>query len=120
MLTRIRIAAAALALCAACSTASADTKSHRKAAEDLLKVMGTETQLQKSLDQVLEIQAKSNPQLAPFKDVMKTFFAKYLSWEGLKEDLIDIYAPFIKRRPDEPDKYQFDRSDADETPPPGK
>ena len=74
-----------------CSAALADEKSHRKAAEDLLKIMGIEDQLTRSIDQSIDIQIKANPQIEPFREVMKKFFTKHLSWAGLKEDLIGIY-----------------------------
>lgn len=76
----------------AASSASADEKSHRRAAEELLKVMGMEKQLQSALDQTLDVQVKANPQIAPFKDAMGRFLSKHMSWAGLKEDLITIYA----------------------------
>ena len=91
MKTTIRLALAVAILSGVASTSSADTKSHRKAAEELLQVMGVETQLDKSIDQALEIQIKSNPQISPFKDVMKKFFSKHMSYAGLKEDFITIY-----------------------------
>ncbi|MFO0954828.1 MAG: DUF2059 domain-containing protein [Isosphaeraceae bacterium] len=72
--------------------ARGDEKSHRKAAEELLLTMNVDRQLQSSIEQTIEIQAKANPQLAQLKDVMKKFFEKHMSWEGLKEDMISIYA----------------------------
>ncbi len=91
MRTKLSHLLAAAIIFAACSTASADQQSHRKAADNLLKVMGVENQLQTSIDQMLELQVKSNPQIAPFKDAMKKFFAKHMSYSGLKEDFITIY-----------------------------
>ena len=92
MLTKSRYFFFAVAiLLIAGSTPLADTKSHRKAAEDLLTVMGVETQLQSAIDQTLDMQIKANPQIEPFKDVMKKFFLKYMSWSSLKEDIVTIY-----------------------------
>ncbi len=91
MTTKLPRFLAAAILFTACSTASADQESHRKAAENLLKVMGVEGQLQTTIDQMLELQVKSNPQIAPFKDAMKRFFTKHMSYSGLKEDFITIY-----------------------------
>jgi uncharacterized protein len=73
------------------STSFADTKSHRKAAEDMLDVIGVETQLQSAIDQTLDMQIKANPQIAPFKGAMKKFFLKYMSWSSLKDDIVSIY-----------------------------
>ena len=74
------------------SASLADEKSHRKAAEDLLVAMGVEKQLQNGIDQMVDMQAKNSPQIAPFKDTMKAFFSKHMSYAGLKEDLISMYA----------------------------
>ncbi len=82
---------AAAILFTTCSTAFADQESHRKAADNLLEVMGVENQLQTAIDQSLDLQAKSNPQIAPFKDTMKRFLTKHMSYSSLKEDFITIY-----------------------------
>ena len=74
------------------SNALADETSHRKAAEELLVVMGVEKQLQDGIDQLVENQVKVNPSFAPFKDTMKAFFSKHMSYAGLKEDFITMYA----------------------------
>jgi hypothetical protein len=69
----------------------ADEKSHRKAAENLLKEMNMEKQLVASIDQMVDLQVKTNPQLAPFKEVMKKFLNKHMSMNSLKDDMITIY-----------------------------
>jgi hypothetical protein len=92
MTTRFRsLILAALILGVAAPAALADKASHRKAAEDLLKVMGMEKLLKDGIDQSLDIQIKANPQLEPFKDTMKDFLYKHMSWESLKDDLVTIY-----------------------------
>jgi len=73
------------------SNATADTKSHRKAAEDLLTAMGVEAQMTKAIDTQLDAQAKMAPQLAAMKEPMKKFFDKYMSYASMKEDLITNY-----------------------------
>jgi uncharacterized protein len=92
MRTRIPLFLAVVTVLVSAATSAADQKSHRKAAEDLLKVMNVDKQMQTAMDQMLDLQVKSNPQLAPFKDVMKRFFAKHMSWDSLKDDFITIYA----------------------------
>ncbi len=69
----------------------ADEKSHRKAAEDLLLAMQVDEQLRSSIDQSITLQIKVNPQLAQVKDVFNRFFAKHMSWEALKDDVISMY-----------------------------
>lgn len=70
----------------------ADEKSHRKAAEELLLAMNLDKQLSAAIDQMIDIQVKSSPQLAPYKEVMKKFLNKHMSMKSLKEDIISIYA----------------------------
>jgi hypothetical protein len=89
--TKIRLLFAVAIASAVASNALADTKSHRKAAEDLLSTMGVEAQIEKSIDQTLELQIKQNAQIAPFKEVMKKFLSKHMSYPSLKEDFITIY-----------------------------
>jgi uncharacterized protein len=69
----------------------ADQKTHRKAAEELLKAMGVDKQVETALAQMLDLQIKNNPGLAPFRGAMKEFFTKHMSWDSLKDDLITIY-----------------------------
>lgn len=58
----------------------------------LLNSMKMEQTLNASISQVLEFQLQQNPQLLPYKDVMLKYFAKYMSYESLKLDLVDIYS----------------------------
>ena len=71
--------------------AFADDESHKSASEALLKTMQVDKQLQGAIDQTLDLQVKSNPTLMPFREVMKTFLLKHMSWDNLKEDFIKIY-----------------------------
>jgi hypothetical protein len=91
MRTRIQLLLAVLAVLVAASAAAADQKSHRKAAEELLKVLNMDKQLQSAIDQTLDLQIKANPGIAEYRDVMKKFFSKHMSWDSLKEDIITIY-----------------------------
>ncbi len=63
-----------------------------KAAEELLNVMGLEDALQKSIDQMLQIQLDQEPAMRPYKNVMLKFFNKHMSYEMLKDDMTVIYA----------------------------
>ena len=69
----------------------ADEVSHRAAAESLLELTQVEQLMSQSRDQLLELQVKQNPALAPHERQLRAFFAKYLSWDRLKPDLIKIY-----------------------------
>jgi hypothetical protein len=71
--------------------ARADEKSHRAAAEEMLQAANTEQTMLTAIDQVLDVQLKTNPELEPVKNVMKKFFAKHFSYAALKDDLIKIH-----------------------------
>lgn len=88
---RVSILVLVAALVPACGVARADDKSHKAAAEQLLKVTDTEKALEQSIDLTLEQQLKANPQLAPAKEAMRAFFKKHLGFAALKDDLVKIY-----------------------------
>lgn len=69
----------------------ADEASHRAAAEELLVQAGTKQAMNASIDTMLEAQIKANKAIAPMKQVMRDFLSKQLSFESLKEELIDLY-----------------------------
>jgi hypothetical protein len=69
----------------------ADEKSHRQAAEELLQTMNMEKQMDSAIDQTLNAQIKAQPALAAYKDVMRKFLDKHISYAALKDDLIQIY-----------------------------
>ncbi len=82
--------AAALALLAGPAFAADDART--KAAEALLKSMKVDKVLQQSIDQMLDMQAKQNPAMAKMRPAMTKFFAKYMSWDALKPDMVALYA----------------------------
>jgi len=65
-----------------------DERSHRKAAENLLLVLEVDKSLPKMVNQVVENQLQSNPQLAPQREVLQRFLTTYLNWEKVKEEMI--------------------------------
>jgi hypothetical protein len=79
-------------LTAAAPLVRADEQSHRRAAEELLQAMGMDKQLQSALDQTLALQIKAQPVLLPYRDVMRKFLGKHISYAALKDDLIKIYS----------------------------
>jgi hypothetical protein len=74
------------------AVARADEASHRKAAESLLSMMNMDAVMGAAIDQMLAMQIKQNPAIAPYEMEMKNFLKKYMSWAGLKDDMIKIYA----------------------------
>lgn len=57
----------------------------------MLEIMRMAQVLEHSIDRALEIQLQANPKLLPFRDVMREFFARYMSWKSLEEDFIRMY-----------------------------
>ena len=80
-------------LCILCSGSVtwADPGSER-AAQQLLSEMGMEDAFQRSIDQMLDVQIERNPGMAPFREVMRAFFQKYMSYKDLKPEMIRMYA----------------------------
>jgi hypothetical protein len=70
----------------------ADEVSHRKAAESLLSQMNMDAVLSQTIDQTLQMQIKANPAIAPYEQEMKNFLKKYMSWAGLQQDMVKLYA----------------------------
>ena len=69
----------------------ADEASHRKSAETLLGLMNMETLMTQTVDQMLEMQVKQNPAIAPYQAEMKAFFNKYMSWASMKDEMVKLY-----------------------------
>ena len=79
----------ALAVSAQAQTPSA---SHAAAVRELFQVMDLATTTNQAVDVVLKTQIESNPQLKQFEDVMRTFLTKYLSWNNLESQMVQMYA----------------------------
>ena len=73
-------------------SAAEPTKGGTAAAMELLITMKMDKTLADSMEQMLQIQVQSNPGIAPYKEVMRKFLMKYMSWEGLKDEFARIYA----------------------------
>jgi uncharacterized protein len=65
--------------------------SHREAAKLLLNTVDFEKNMLETIDNMLEMQIRQNPDLIAFKDVMSDFFIRHLTSEDVKERYIDIY-----------------------------
>ncbi len=73
------------------TVARASEETHRQAAEALLNLMDMDKLMSESIDQMLEMQVKQNPAIGQFKDEMKKFLSKYMSWSAMKGDMVKIY-----------------------------
>lgn len=61
-------------------------------AEKLLDAMGMEALMEQSIENIVDMQMKQQPDIAPYKDVMLTFFKKYMSYKSMKPDFVALYA----------------------------
>ncbi|PCI42761.1 MAG: hypothetical protein COB51_12500 [Moraxellaceae bacterium] len=73
------------------SVAYADSEAEKEA-EIFMAIMGMEEVLERSMNTMLERQLKNNPGLTPFKELIREFLNKHVSYESLKPDMIQIYA----------------------------
>ncbi|PAW92821.1 hypothetical protein CKK33_04650 [Mucilaginibacter sp. MD40] len=70
------------------------TPSHLKAADELLKISGADSLFKSSMQLSLKQSSANIPadKREKFMEVMNSFFAKYISWDLLKDQLAAIYA----------------------------
>ncbi len=66
-------------------------ESHKKAAVELLDAMNMQATLDAVIDAQLEVQLSQMPQLAQVEGVMRDFFTKYMSYEAMRDDYVDLY-----------------------------
>ena len=67
------------------------TQADYAAAYELLEAMQVPAQMKQTLDGLVEMQMRANPQLMPYKSIFTAFFNKYMSFESLKKQYADIY-----------------------------
>ena len=91
MRTQLFKLAAALLLSLATTTLYADNNTHREEVNKLFKLTQMEEKVQESVESVVQLQLRQNPQLTPQKDTMEKFFNKYIGWQALKEDIAEMY-----------------------------
>ncbi|NVO84712.1 DUF2059 domain-containing protein [Hymenobacter terrestris] len=65
---------------------------HRRAAEALLTATNSEQNITLNIDQMLAAQLAQNPSIKAVEPEMRSFFAKYMSWASLKEEMVQLYA----------------------------
>jgi len=90
-----RTIAVLIALCFSAAllagTAFAEETSHEKAVIQLLDLMRIQDVMDKNIDALLDMQVKQNKDLAPYKEVMRKFLKKYMSYESLKAEFTKLY-----------------------------
>lgn len=90
---------AALALAVALTLVLAAGRAHaqsaaeqRAAATELLVAMRAPEALQGSIQATVDAQLRASPELAGVQDVIRGFVARYVSWDALREQYVEIYA----------------------------
>lgn len=81
-----------LALALAAPASAAPSAAHLAAAEELLLATDMKKVLSDAIDISMQAQLAANPALVPFEGVMREFLAKYMSWESLRPDMLNLYA----------------------------
>jgi hypothetical protein len=89
---RTLLAALALVIALAARAEAQHSPSHHAAALELLTVMHIPEALQASQATALRAQVQANPQLRGVEGVLRDFFARYLSWDMLKDPYAELYA----------------------------
>lgn len=70
---------------------AADNASQKQQVETLFRLTQMEKKIQESVDSVVQLQIRQNPQLAQHKKTMHNFFTKHIGWSALKDELADMY-----------------------------
>ena len=65
---------------------------HKAAVQELFSAMKLKTELQRLPDAMINSEVGRNPGLAPFRDVMVNWLKKYLTWDAMEPQLINLYA----------------------------
>ena len=76
---------------AATTLHAADSASHRQQVETLFQLTQMEKKIQESVESVVQLQLRQNPQLAQHKETVFDFFAKNIGWPALKDDITAMY-----------------------------
>lgn len=64
---------------------------HRQQVETLFRLTQMENKIQESVDSVVQLQLRQNPQLVQHVKKMHDFFEKYIGWDALKNDITEMY-----------------------------
>ena len=70
---------------------AADNASHKQQVETLFRLTQMEKKIQDSVDSVVQLQLRQNPQVGQHEQAMREFFTKYIGWKALKNDITEMY-----------------------------
>ena len=90
-----RLARFPVALLSACwlyqPVAWADDASHRQEVETLFRLTQMEQKVNDSVDNLLALQIRQNPELAQHKRIVRDFLERYIGWQALRPELVNMY-----------------------------
>lgn len=69
----------------------ADEASHRAAVETLFRLTQMEQKINDSVDELLALQLRQNPQLVPRQAVVRAFLERHIGWNALQPHLLAMY-----------------------------
>lgn len=70
---------------------AAEDTSHKTQVETLFRLTQMEKKIQESVDSVVQLQIRQNPQLHKHEKTIHQFFTKHIGWDSLKDELADMY-----------------------------
>ena len=70
---------------------AADNVSHKQQVETLFRLTQMEKKIQDSVDSVVQLQLRQNPNLAQHEQAVREFFTKHTGWNALKNDITNMY-----------------------------
>ena len=71
--------------------AEQEMSSHDAAIVELLSLTKTEQTMLGAIRAVVDAQAQANPALAPYRDVLLQWAARYMTWDAILPDLLKLY-----------------------------
>jgi hypothetical protein len=85
------ILAAVVLLAIAAPVARGDAASHEAAVTKLFQTMHMKETIDASIVQMTDLQIKSNPVIAPYRQIMLDFTSKYMNWDALAPEMTKLY-----------------------------
>lgn len=70
---------------------AANNGAHLQQVETLFRLTQMEKKINESVDSVLQLQLRQNPQLSKHQTRMRAFFEQHIGWNALKNDIAKMY-----------------------------
>lgn len=73
------------------SSQAATDSATQKQVETLFRLTQMEKKIDESVESVLQLQLRQNPQLSKHQSEVKAFFEKHIGWNAMKGDITNMY-----------------------------